>query len=193
MKNNIRHIVEILIALIIIGFSNSYAQKVKVPFDVQFRVIPKILSLNKNLKLQPNETFNSTIIYSETQRNSKNIYDEFKKLTSNNKILLNKNETMYFSLEINELERLRSHIRENKIQMLYLTPVRGIDISEITKICREESVITITAVEEYIINKVAVVLTLEENKVQILINQKAAKEEGANFSSRLLKIAKIIE
>ena len=182
-----------LTILFLLGLSSSFAQTVQVPLEVQVKVIPKILSLNKSFKLKNGETFNSTIVYSSTQRNSKRIYDGFKKLLAEKEIKLKNHPANFFSIESNSIENLRDHIQTNNIQMLYITPMRGVNIEDITKLCKEENVLTITAVEEYEANNISVILSLEKSKLKIKINQKSAKSEGADFSSRLLKIAKLIK
>ena len=182
----------VVVLLSLAGLSSAIAQTVKVPLEVQVNVIPKILSLNKSFKLKNGESFNSTIVYSSNQRNSKRIYDGFKKLLGEKEILLNNHPTNFYSIEVNSLEKLREHIRTNNIKMIYITPLRGVNIKDITQLCKEESVLTITAVEEYENNNISVILSLEQSKLNIKINQKSAKGEGADFSSRLLKIAKLI-
>ena len=84
-------------------------------------------------------------------------------------------------------------LRENKINVLYITPLRGLDVSKITSICKTASVLSISGVVEYIESDVSVILDIDDNKLKILINQKSAKSEGVDFSSRLLRIAKIID
>ena len=119
--------------------------------------------------------------------------ESFTKSVNELGIAIKDKEATVLPFDISGKGNIRSFLKNNKIKLLYITPIRGIDISEITKICKEEGVLTITGVEEYSINQVSVVLSLEDNKLQIMINQKSSKQEGADFSSRLLRIAKLIE
>lgn len=170
-----------------------FGQRNKVPVDVQIKVIPKILSLNKTFLVDTDDNLNGMIIYSNDQRNSKQIFDSFRENLKGKKITVNSRVVKILSFDIKKLKELRKYIKENNIRAIYITPLRGVDISSITKICREEDVLTITGVDEYKENMVSVILGLNKSKLQIMINQKSAKSEGANFSSRLLKIATLIE
>lgn len=170
-----------------------FGQRNKVPVDVQIKVIPKILSLNKTFLVDTDDNLNGMIIYSNDQRNSKQIFDNFRENLKGKKITVNSRVIKILPFDIKRLKELRKYIKENNIRAIYITPLRGVDISSITKICREEDVLTITGVDEYKENMVSVILGLNKSKLQIMINQKSAKSEGANFSSRLLKIATLIE
>ncbi len=161
---------------------------------MQTDVIPKILSLNKNFNFEDKTNrFNTSILYNSQQRNSKKVFDDFKAILGKTSIKIREQHANLHPFDILVEQDLRNFLKQNEIIVLYLTPVRGVDISAITKICKEEQVLTITAVEEFQDNDVSVILGLEENKLQIKINLQSAKREGAEFSSRLLKIARIIE
>lgn len=183
----------IIILIILICTQSIFGQRNKVPVDVQIKVIPKILSLNKTFLNNKVDNLNSMIIYSNEQRNSKQVFDDFNNSLKEKKIIVNSRILKILSFDIKKLKGLRKYIKDNHIKVLYITPIRGVDISSITKICREEDVLTITGVDEYKENMVSVILGLNKSKLQIMINQKSAKSEGANFSSRLLKIATLIE
>ena len=183
----------ILFLILLISTQSIIAQRNKVPIEVQTKVIPKILSLNKNILSTSKSPLNVMIIYSKDQRNSKNIYDNLKNHINNEVNKSNFHNTKFHSFDIKILKDFRKYIRVNDIRVLYITPIRGVDISSITRICREEDVLTITGVEEFKGNDVSVILGLEKSKLKIMINPKTAKSEGADFSSRLLKIATLID
>lgn len=175
--------------------SSSYliGQRVKAPIDLQLKIIPKILSLEKNLVRSNEKNYNLSVLYSKEQRNSAQVFASFSKAVNEFGIRIKNKEATVLPFDISSKGSFRSFVRSNKIKLLYITPLRGVDISEITKICKEESVLTITGVEDYIENDVSVVLSLEQSKLQIMINPTSSKQEGADFSSRLLRIAKLID
>jgi hypothetical protein len=182
----------LLIVFVLIG-QISFGQKVKAPIDLQIKIIPKILSLEKNLSQSTETNFNISILFSKEQRNSVQVFESFAQDLNKYGIKLKDKEATVLPYDISNKDNLRSFLKNKKIKLLYITPIRGIDISEITRICKEEGVLTFSGVEEYIVDQVSVVLTLEDNKLQIMINQKSSKQAGADFSSRLLRIAKIID
>ena len=182
-----------LLLVFVLSSQISFGQRVKAPINLQLRIIPKILSLEKNLAQSTEKYFIISILYSKEQRNSAQVFESFTKSVNELGIAIKDKEATVIPFDISSKGSFRSFVKDNKIKLLYITPIRGIDISEITKICKEEGVLTITGVEEYSINQVSVVLSLEDNKLQIMINQKSSKQEGADFSSRLLRIAKLID
>ena len=193
MNSICKYRLKILLIVFVLSSQISFGQRVKAPIDLQLRIIPKILSLEKNLALSKEKFFNVSILFSKEQRNSAQVFESFTKSVNELGIAIKDKEATVLPFDISGKGNIRSFLKNNKIKLLYITPIRGIDISEITKICKEEGVLTITGVEEYSINQVSVVLSLEDNKLQIMINQKSSKQEGADFSSRLLRIAKLIE
>ena len=56
--------------------SSSYliGQRVKAPIDLQLKIIPKILSLEKNLVRSNEKNYNLSVLYSKEQRNSAQVF-----------------------------------------------------------------------------------------------------------------------
>ena len=194
MKFLNNHIVKLLAVLLLLIVNTSIAQRIKVPVDVQLKVIPKIISLNKSFSFESNENaLNIAVLYSSQQRNSKQVHEDINNNLNSGGIVVKGKLTKFLSLDISAKNNIEDYLRENKINVLYITPLRGLDVSKITSICKTASVLSISGVVEYVENDVSVILDIDDNKLKILINQKSAKSEGVDFSSRLLRIAKIID
>ena len=176
------------------GISTSYTQIVGVPIDVQIELLPKILSLNKSFELDnPDTKINIGILYSSLLRNSTQVKNEIFDNAPNNEIMIKKTKAVLIPIDIANIKNIRNFFISNKIKVLYFTPLRGYDISQISKICKEEKIISFTSVSEYTKDEdISVGFQLEDKKLKILINLESAIAEGANFSSHLLKIS-IIE
>ncbi len=179
-------------AIIVTGISTSYAQMVEVPIDVQIELLPKILSLNKSFDLDnPDTKINIGILYSSLLRNSVKVKNEIFDGTPGNEFLIKKCKVELVPIEIAD-KNIRKYLISNNIKVLYFTPLRGYDISQISQICKEEKILSFTSVSEYITNDdVSVGFLLQDKKLKITINLESAITEGANFSSHLLKISKI--
>lgn len=194
MKFINNHIVKLIAIVFLLIVNTSIAQRIKVPIDVQLKVIPKIISLNKSFSFESNENaLNIAVLYSSQQRNSKQVYQDIEKNLNSGGIVVKGKLTNILYLDISNNNNIENFLRENKINVLYITPLRGLDVSKITSICKTTSVLSISGVVEYIESDVSVILDIDDSKLQILINQKSAKSEGVDFSSRLLRIAKIID
>ena len=66
------------------------------------------------------------------------------------------------------------------------------ETEKITGVSRAKKVITLTSVPDYVESGLAVGIGVKGGKPRIIINLPAAKAEGANFSSQLLRLAKVI-
>lgn len=192
MKSIYTHITTLAAAIILVMQSGVIAQSMSVPVDIQLELLPKILYLDKALNLEKGDTIKIGIIYNSRIRNSVRVKNEIlygQKKESKN---LHDFESKFIPLDVSAIINIRQEMKKHKLNAVYLTPVRDYDIEKITEICRSEKITSITSVPQFLEYGVSVGFDLVNNKLKININLASAKEEGANFSSRLLKIAHII-
>lgn len=78
------------------------------------------------------------------------------------------------------------------VDVVYIAPLRSIALLDILCITRASRVRSVTAVREYVTQGVSVGVTLKQNKPSIYINLAAARAEGSDFSSQLLKLAEVV-
>jgi len=184
--------IKILLTIFILsGFVNIQAQEVTVPIETQVDLLTKILSLNKSLNLGNND-ISVGILYSSALRTSLRVKEDIVLQAEGRELRIKKSKLNLVPLDVNNVNNLNDFFEENLVDVLYITPLRGYDISEITKICKEKKIVTFTGVSSFISdNNVSVGIELQNNKLQITINLESAKAEGANFSSRLLSVSQI--
>jgi len=91
-----------------------------------------------------------------------------------------------------DTEYLEYTIERENIDVLYLTQLRAVEIGDIAKLSRKKQIVTLTGIPDYVKAGVAVGVDIKEEQPQILINLPASKAEGVDFSSQLLKLAKVI-
>lgn len=176
----------------IFSVNNIFSQKLSVPIDVQLELIPKILTLNKNFtNLTTKPDIHIGIIFSSLVKSSTTVKDEIMKYVSNKKILVRDKQLIFIPLDIAKIKDLKKQFRKDDLESIYITPLRAYNIEIISKICKEEKIISFSSVSDYLKDKISIGFDLINNKVKISINITSAKEEGANFSSHLLKIAEI--
>lgn len=80
-----------------------------------------------------------------------------------------------------------------KVKIIYVAPLRAYDLKTITSLSHTRKMITLTGVPEYAEKGLAVGVGLKGESPEIIINLPAAREEGSDFSSSLLKLARVIE
>ena len=175
------------------SFCITKGQEANVPIDVQLELLPKILSLNKSYDLEdPNQEINVGILYNSSLRSSTKAKDEILDQVPGNEIQIKKAKIYIIPVDLSQTINIKDLLAKKKVQALYITPLRGHNISEIAEICKELQIISFTGVANFIEdNDISVGFELENNKLQITINLESAKAEGANFSSRLLSVSQI--
>jgi hypothetical protein len=72
-------------------------------------------------------------------------------------------------------------------------PLRGLDISALTRAAAASGVRTFSGVPEYVYEGVSVTVGTRQGRPVIYVNLKTARAQGSDFSSQLLKLANVIE
>lgn len=173
---------------------NCYAQLVDVPINLQIPIFYKIFQYEKNLKNSKNNTVNIGIVYQEKYRISLNYKNECEKfINADRSIKIGGKEVNLYKIDISDASDLEYYNKKNKLDVIIITPLRSIDLQEISGTCKDNKIISFSLVPDYFYDY-GFAITLENigDKTQIDINLKSAKQEGADFSSKLLKLAKVI-
>src|SRR5207248_1488455 len=95
-------------------------------------------------------------------------------------------------IEAGSQEQLRARLSDLAADVVYVTPMRAIDIAEIGRICRAHHLHTVTGVPEYVEAGLAVGIGLRRDRPLIIVNLEQARAEGAAFSAELLALARIV-
>ena len=183
----------ITISLIILWMAGSWAQEMIVPVETQFNLFLKILTFDRNLKARVGDELVIGLVYQGKFRVSLNARNEAVKALSKSPI--NKIEGIpirQVSIDLDESD-LDSTVFKEGVDVLYISPLRAVVIKKITDLSRAKKITTLTGVPEYVESGLAVGIGTKGEKPLIIINLLAAKKEGADFSSQLLKLAKVIE
>jgi hypothetical protein len=95
-------------------------------------------------------------------------------------------------LEARSMQLVRKRLMETEANVVYIAPLRAIDIGEIARIARERGIRTATGVPEYVDQGIAVGIGLRNKRPLIIVNLAATRAEGSAFSSQLLSLARIV-
>ena len=172
----------------------SQAQEIEVPVKLQIPLFLKILTFDRNLKARVGDEIVIGIVYQKKFRTSLNVKDEFANTMEELAVKSLKDIPIRsVSIDIDDQPDLARAISRDPIDILYITPLRAMEIRTIAAISRAKQVITLTGVPDYVESGIAVGLGIKDNKPQIIINLQAAKAEGADFNSQLLSLSKVIK
>ena len=186
-------IIYITLLLTILWTGTSSAQEMAVPVDIQVPLFLKILTFDRNLKERAGDEIVIAVVYQGKYRSSLNVKDEFVKLLQEAAVKnIDGIPIRCVPLDIGERTDPQNTIAEHNADLLYITPLRAVNTEAITAASRAKKKPTLTGVPDYVESGLAVGIGIKGDKPQIIINLPAAKAEGADFSSQLLKLAKIL-
>lgn len=184
----------LLLFLLLSSSIPTHAQEMETPVQIQLPLFLKILSFDRNLKTRSKDVVHIGILYQKNVRQSVQVKNEVLKIVEEmqQKEILGM-QTQFFPIEFTSESDLATAATRYDLEVIYITPMRAVDISMLSAHCHELHLLTITGVPEYMETGIAVGIGLKGEKPLIIINPTAAKLAGADFHSQLLKLAKIIQ
>lgn len=156
-----------------------------VPVDVQLALFANVLKLDHNF--DGTRALVIGIVYQEEYRPSVLVKDDV--IAALHRM---KPSMRAIALEIGSQDLLRQRIAAAAVDVIYVTPLRAVDVAEIARITRGRGVRTFTGVPAYVDAGLAVGIGMRKNRPLIIINLAGARAEGASFSSQLLTLARIV-
>ncbi len=182
------------VILLLLVSSNARTQEMAITAQNQFLLFSKILTFERQLRERVGDEIVIGLVYQKKFRSSLNAKIEFEKALNESSIKkINEIEIRYQSINLSENTDLADFILQNHIDVLYITPVRAFDPKSIALVAQTNQVLTMSGVAEYIEAGIAVCVGIKSDKPQILINLQVVKSIGIDFSSQLLKLAKVIQ
>lgn len=162
-----------------------------VPVEVQFSLFSKILPFDRNFKTRAESSITIGILYQRTFRMSLHAKEDMVRLLQASRRTIDGKPVRFVELDLTEdLDSLNANLLRS-VDVLYVAPLRAVNISSISTLTRTQRILSLTGVPEYVANGLAVGIGTKGERPEILINLSAAKTEGADFSSQLLKLAKV--
>ena len=195
MNTFFRRLTPIWLACLLVGRCLTFAaQEIPVPIDLQYQLLLKILDFDRNLKTRVGEEIVFGIAYQKTFRESADTKDELVKAIQRSSLKeINGLPISYVLVELKGENDLADALAKEKINILYITPLRAFDIRAFANVCQAKQIMTLTGVPAYINLGISIGFEVKGQSPEIVINLQSAKAEGTDFSSRLLQLARVIE
>jgi hypothetical protein len=96
-------------------------------------------------------------------------------------------------LPLGTTEHLRKAIAQEGIDALFVLGATKEDLVGIQKVTRETKILTLASREEQVTAGLSLGVFVIDGKTTLIVNLTASREEGAVFSSEILKLAKVIK
>ncbi len=164
-----------------------------VPTDRQFSFLARVLTYDRNLKARAGNEIVIGVLYQASYSESRTTMEEFTRAVDHSSIQRIRGLTVsYVPLDISSGLPAAGELAQHGVSVLYVTPLNGVDITSIVQLCRDNGITGATGVYEYVEAGLAIGLVPNGSRPPVLINLPAAAEQGADFSSQLLKLAQVL-
>jgi hypothetical protein len=177
-------------ALLSIGaYTTVHAQEMEIPVALQLPLFLKVMSFDRQLSSRAGGTLVLAITYQSGYRASVDAKEEAWRSAGN----VHEIGGIPLSIVAIDLDRedLEAALTHSRVTLLYLAPVRGVDVKELGGVARAAHVTTLTGVVRYVELGLAVGVRLRGDRPRIVVNLIASRLEGAELGAELLKLAEI--
>jgi hypothetical protein len=183
-------IISLVLAVIVgILFPMSGSESLK----TQYTLLLKILTYDKNFLGKRTDKVIIGIVYQSSYRLSADEKETLIDLIDESGLKVEKRTVNYILMDLSESGALGYFFKNNSPDVLYVLPIRGVNINTITSYSEKYKIMTFTGVSDYINEGISTCVNMDGEKPVIIINRNSAHREGVDFSSQLLKVARIIE
>lgn len=172
------------------GSTAARAQEMEVPVAVQLPLFLKVMSFDRQLRSRTAGTLVIAIVYQRGYRASAAAKDEAWRAA----VRVGEVAGMPVHLVAIDLDRdeLAEALTRSQATLVYLAPVRGIDMKEFASVTRAAQVTTLTGVVRYVELGLAVGVRLRGDRPRIVVNLAASRSEGAELTAELLRLAEVL-
>ena len=157
-------------------------------------LIWKIISLDRNAKEDMGSHIRVGILFQKKNRVSVLNKESIVRLVEQrNRENPNSPSIHVTPIEITDTSLLENQLKTAEVNVLYITPLRGTAIEDIVHVTRSHGIRSFTGTASYVEEGVAVGFGIKGDGLQIIINLKASRNEGADYPLNVLRLAKVIK
>lgn len=173
----------------------AHAQEMAAPAAIQVPLLFKILTFDRRMGTRPpGQVMVIAVVFQSGYRASlvaKNqVVDALEAMESST---ISGHPVRWVAVEWKDREQLRLALIHERTDVVYLTPVRGVELDHITRAARAGGMTTFTGVPLYVEQGFGLSVGIVRDRPQIIVNLPATRAEGSDFTSQLLRLCKVIE
>jgi hypothetical protein len=182
-----------IVTLSLLYFEPAAAQDITVPMDLQISLFKKVLIFDRNLEKRSSGKIVVGVLFQSRFRQSLSVKNEFFScLKKSSEDSLGRLSFKFEAIDLNETVDWQAGAAARRVNVLYLAPLRAMDVREIFRASRLRRWVTWTGVIEYVDEGCSFGIVLKGDRPSIRINLPASRFEGMDFSSQLLKLAQFV-
>ena len=183
-----------VLTLLLAGGS-AQAQKMAAPAEIQVPLLFKILTFDRRLATRPpGDVMVIAVVFQTGYRASlvarNQIVDALKAMEDST---ISGHPVRWVAVEWIDEEQVRLALIRERTDVVYVTPLRGVELHPLIRTARAAGMTTFTGVPLYVDQGVALSIGIVRERPQIIVNLAATRAEGSDFTSQLLRLCKVIE
>src|SRR6185436_16807381 len=180
-----------VLTLLLAGGS-AQAQKMAAPAEVQVPLLFKILTFDRRLETRPpGNVIVIAVVFQTGYRASlvarNQVLDALKTMVNST---ISGHPVHWVAVELKDVDQLRLALIHERTDIVYVTPLRGVDLDTIMTTARTASMTTFTGVPLCVEQGLALGVGIVRERPQIIVNLPATRAEGSDFNSQLLRVSK---
>ena len=168
------------------------AQQMDVPARLQIPLLYKILSFDRNFTARAGDQVVIAIIYQSGFRASVVAREQIEDALGHTASPFGTRSLRWVAIEAGSGSTLEQALREHEADVIYVTPLRGVDLDVIADAARRSRLMTVTGIPPYVERGLSVGVGIEQERPMIIINLAAARAEGADYTAQLLRVSRVI-
>lgn len=167
-------------------------QEMSLPVGLQVQFFFKILSFDRSQEVRLRKGVTVGVLHQSLVRSSYLAAEEFENAVASSPSSF-PGPVEVVRVEMGPEADLVRQLNALKVDVLYVAPMRSIEIRSVAEACRAQGILSFAGVEAYVREGVAVGVSRQGGKPVVLVNLTASRAAGSEFSSQLLRIAQVIE
>jgi hypothetical protein len=175
------------------GCPSVRSQDMPVPVDVQASLLPKILSFERSATQHRGGGGVVGIVYQSQVRSSLVCATEIAEVLPRFLLGADGSPLRCVLIEYVSESDLSRRCTEEGVTMVYVSPLRSVDIGALGRMLQNHRLLSFTGVPSYVEAGLVLGVDVVGNRPKILVNLPVARAIGAEFSSQLLKLSRVIE
>jgi hypothetical protein len=169
------------------------AQSMATPVEVQVPLLLKILNFDRSLTADIQRNLVVGVLYQAGYRTSAQVADDVRRtLLEQPQQGVGAWTVHVVPINLDHPEDLDSVLSQQRVMVLYVSPLRATSLRKISGAARAKQITTLTGVPNYVEDGLAIGIDLQDERPQIIMNLAASKAEGADFTSQLLQLARLV-